>query len=45
MTQYLMSEIERLQRSNQEAAGMVVSENQMAEMLQENFADDSADIH
>ncbi len=36
MTKYLMSEIEKLQKTNNEAAGLV-SEHQMAEMLKKNF--------
>lgn len=38
MTKYLMSEIERLQKTNTETAG-VVSEHQMAEMLRQNFSE------
>ena len=43
MTQYLMSEIERLQKNNQETAGLVINQEQMAQMLAHNFKDDASE--
>lgn len=44
MTQYLMSEIERLQKNSQETpAGLVINQEQMVQMLANNFHDDSSE--